>query len=142
MVIEKANAGVAADAAYTHYFTRNLGLTADADVLGANYEAFRAYGYRVGPTYRFIPYQRLQLFTRGLLGYARFKDGLTGPHRPYQDGFSYTLGGGTNIWLSDGWAARISGDYENCAGSSGKASPTRYLRFGVGFEYSFGRHAY
>lgn len=135
---QKMNTGEAADAEYTHYFTRNLGFTADADLLRSNYQAFREYGYRFGPTYRFIPNQRVQLFPRALFGYARFKSGLTGPRRPYQDGFSYALGGGADIWLTGPWSARVTGDFEDCVDSFGAANPTRFLRVEFGFKYSFG----
>lgn len=142
MVRHSDHTGEAADIALTHYFTRNLGFTADGDLLKSNYQDFREYGYRFGPTLRLVANRRLQLFTRGLFGYARFKDGLTGPHRPYEDGFSYTLGGGADTRIAGPLSVRVSGDFEDCTGASSAATPTRYLRIGFGFKYGFGSSAY
>jgi len=141
MLRHELNTGTGVDAAITHYFVRNLGFTADADLMRSNYLDFREYGFRGGPTFRLLPERRLQFFAHGLFGYARFKDTGTGSARPYENGFSYVAGGGADVRVAGPISARMSGDFEHFTATGG-ANPTRLLRFGFGLKYSFGNHAH
>ena len=48
------HAGDGAEATITHYFTRHLGFTGEADLMKSNFVEFREYGFRGGPTFRLI----------------------------------------------------------------------------------------
>lgn len=136
LVRDNANTGLGGDVALTHYFMKYLGFTGEADLLKSNYVELREYGFRGGPTFRLFPSSRFQPFARGLFGYSRYKETVTGPNRPYINGFSYILGGGTDIVLVGPLSARLSGDFEDDPSFVG--NKTRLLRFGFGLKYSFG----
>ncbi len=136
LVRDNANTGSGGEVALTHFFMRHLGITSEADLLKSNFVGLREYGFRGGPTYRFFLSSRFQPFARGLFGYSRYKETITGPNEPYINGFSYILGGGSDVVLLGPLSARLSGDYEGNPSFNG--IKTRMVRFGFGLKYSFG----
>ncbi len=129
------NFGKGAEATITHYFTRHLGFTGETDLLKSNFVEFREYGFRGGPTYRLLRWDRYQPFARALFGYSRFKETVTGPNRPYEEGLSYIVGGGADVRILGQIFARVSGDFE--ANPSFDGNKTRALRLGIGLKYAF-----
>ena len=136
------SSGYGADGTVSHYFTRYLGFSADADVYRSDQWLQAGYGFRGGPTVRFRRASRLQPFARALFGYARLKEIQTGPTRPYIDGFSYVLGGGADVMLVGRFAARLAADFENDpgVGRSNENLHNRLIRIGVGVSYHFGKY--
>jgi len=130
------HAGTGAEATITHYFTRHLGFTAETDLLKSNFVLFREYGFRGGPTFRLFLSPRFQPFGRALFGYSRYKETNTGPTRPYEQGFSYIVGGGSDIRIVGQIFARVSGDFE--ANPAFADVKTHAIRVGIGLKYAFG----
>jgi hypothetical protein len=130
--------GYGVDGTISHYFTRYLGFSADADVLRSDQNAMAAYGFRGGPTARFFRNSRVQPFARALFGYGRLKEVENGPHRPYVNGFSYLAGGGTDVRFLGPLNVRLAADFENDPGNGKSVTNNRLLRFGVGLSYHFG----
>lgn len=132
------NMGDGMDASLTHYFTRHLGFTADADDLTSNFVLFHEYGFRGGPTYTLRPKSRFQPFGRALFGYSRFKEINNGPTRPYVGGLSYLAGVGTDVRVVGSMFTRFAADYENDPHTG--IDTTRVFRMSVGVTYKFGRY--
>lgn len=130
------NYGEGMNASLTHYFTRHFGVVTDAEVLKSDFQLFREYGYRAGPTVTFLRTPRIQPFAHVLFGYSRFKEKMTGPHLPYVGGFSYMAGAGSDARLAGPVFARVAVD--------GQVDPdvrgaTHLLRISFGLTYKFGR---
>ena len=131
------NTGEGLSASLTHYFMRHFGVTADADVLKSDFVLFREYGYRVGPTVTFLRTSRIHPFAHALFGYSRFKETMTGPHRPYVNGLSYMAGAGGDVRLAGPVFARLAVNGQ--VDPSTHENKTRLLRISFGLTYKFGR---
>jgi hypothetical protein len=125
-----------ADFSSTKYLTRHWGFRAEADIEKMDTFAYREYGVRGGPVYRFKLSPNAQPYVQFLVGYARAKADnhiFNGP-RVYHDGLSMLGGGGLDYRLRNGWFVRTGADIvDNTSGHFG----SKYGRVTFGIAYHF-----
>ncbi len=129
------SSGYGADVTASRYFTRHVGFSMDADYLKSSYDSFTAYGLRGGPVVRITKIGPFTPFVRGLFGYGKFSNILTGKGNPYEGGFSYIAGAGTDFRLAGPFSARVAADFEDYPRIS--ESTIHDMRVSIGCSYRF-----